>query len=140
MILKDIMTEEVECVRTGDTAQQAAQLMETHDVGSLPVCEDGRVVGIVTDRDIALRFVAHGGRADSKVGDVMTRDPVFGQPDMDVHEAAKIMSEQQIRRLPVVEGGSLVGIVSLGDMSVQPELQDNAEWALQNISRPCRCK
>ena len=70
----------------------------------------------------------------------MTRDPVFGQPDMDVHEAAKIMSEQQIRRLPVVEGGSLVGIVSLGDMSVQPDLQDNAEWALQNISRPCRCK
>ncbi len=71
------------------------------------------------------------------VEDVMTRNPIVASPQMDVHEAARIMSNNQIRRLPVVEdNGQLVGIVALGDISLQPELQEDAEQALQNISMP----
>ena len=66
----------------------------------------------------------------------MSTDMETGSPDMDVHDAARIMSQKQIRRLPIVENGSLVGIVALGDLSVEPALQDNAEWALKNISQP----
>lgn len=137
MYVRDIMSEDVACLCKDDSVARAAQLMEEYDVGSIPVCENDRVVGIVTDRDIALRSVAHGHDSHQSVGNVMTDDPVVGNPDMDVHEAAKIMSERQIRRLPIVEGSSLVGIVALGDISVEPALQDNAEWALKNISEPC---
>jgi CBS domain-containing protein len=66
----------------------------------------------------------------------MSADVALGDPNMDVHDAARVMSERQIRRLPIVDGGRLVGIVALGDLSVEPALQDNAEWALKNISQP----
>ena len=66
----------------------------------------------------------------------MAANPVVGTPDMDVHEAVRIMSEKQIRRLPIVENNILVGMVALGDISVEPKLQDNAEIALKNISKP----
>lgn len=140
MNVREIMTEEVECLCPDDTAQHAAQLMAQYDIGSLPVCDNNQVVGIVTDRDITLRSVAQGQGDQTRVGDIMSQDVVVGKPDMDVHEAAKIMSDQQIRRLPIVEGSALIGIVSLGDISVEPALQDNAEWALQNISQPCEHK
>jgi predicted transcriptional regulator len=68
----------------------------------------------------------------------MTSNPVTGSPDMDIHDAARIMSEQQIRRLPIIQNNNLVGIVSLGDISVEPTLQDNAEEALKNISEPAK--
>lgn len=136
MYVRDIMSEDVACLSRDDTVERAAQLMEEYDVGSIPVCENERVIGIVTDRDIALRSVAHGQDVHQSVSQIMTDDPVVGNPDMDVHEAAKIMSERQIRRLPIVEGSNLVGIVALGDISVEPALQDNAEWALKNISEP----
>ena len=135
MKVKDIMSSDVACVRESDAVETAAQLMGQHDVGSIPVCDGGQVVGIVTDRDIALRSVATG-QQNQRVGDIMSTDIATGSPDMDVHDAARIMSQQQIRRLPIVENGSLVGIVALGDLSVQPALQDNAEWALKNISQP----
>ncbi|MDD5016879.1 MAG: CBS domain-containing protein [Eubacteriales bacterium] len=136
MKVKDIMSTDVACLDAGDTIERAAQLMGQYDVGSIPVCDQRRVVGIVTDRDIALRSVATGQTASQSVGDIMSADIAFGSPEMDVHDAARIMSERQIRRLPIVDGGSLVGIVALGDFSVEPELQDNAEWALKNISQP----
>ena len=136
MKVKDIMTKQIASVGPDDSIERAAQLMEQYDVGSIPVCTKEQVVGIVTDRDIALRSVAAGQDTDQKVGDIMTLDPVFGTPDMDVHDAARIMSERQIRRLPVVDHNSLVGIVALGDISTQPVLQDDAEAALKNISQP----
>jgi len=134
--LKDIMSREIASINSNDSIEKAAQLMKQHNVGSIPVCSQNSVVGIVTDRDITLRSVASGQTNQQSVSEVMTANPVVGTPDMDVHEAVSIMSEKQIRRLPVVENNSLVGIVSLGDISVEPKLQDNAETALKNISKP----
>ena len=135
MKVKEIMSSDVACVRINDSVETAAQLMGQHDVGSIPVCDGGQVIGIVTDRDIALRSVATG-QQNQRVGDIMSQDIATGSPEMDVHDAARIMSQQQIRRLPIVDNGSLVGIVALGDLSVEPVLEDNAGWALKNISKP----
>lgn len=137
MKVKDIMTKDVACVGSEDTIEQAAQLMKQYHVGSVPVCRQKQVVGIVTDRDITLRATAQKqGSADRKVSEVMSSNPVLGNPEMDVREAAKIMSEQQIRRLPIVDHNSLVGIVALGDISVDPNSQDSAGQALNGISKP----
>ena len=131
------MSTDVACLERDDSIERAAQLMGEYDIGSVPVCDNDRVIGIVTDRDIALRSVALGqDTTQQRVGDIMSGDLAYGSPDMDVHDAARIMSERQIRRLPIVKDGTLVGIVALGDISVEPALQDNAEWALKNISQP----
>ncbi len=137
MKVKDIMSTDVACLCSDDSVEKAAQLMKQYDVGSIPVCSQKKVIGMITDRDLALRCVAVGQNTkQQKVKDVMSANPVIGNPDMDVHEAANIMGSRQIRRLPIVENDSLVGIVALGDISVEPELQDNAEQALKNISQP----
>jgi CBS domain-containing protein len=136
MKVKDIMSKDVACVCSSDSIETAAKLMKQHDVGSLPVCEQNKLIGIVTDRDITLRCVAAGNDCSSqKVCDVMTSEPTVGSPEMNVKEIAKIMSEKQIRRLPIVEDNSLVGIVALGDISLEPALQDKAEDTLTNISK-----
>jgi CBS domain-containing protein len=136
MKLRDIMSRQIASLNTNDSVEKAAQLMKQYNVGSIPICSQDSVVGIVTDRDIALRAVANGQDTDQQIKDIMTANPVVGTPDMDVDEAVRIMSEKQIRRLPVVENNSLVGIVALGDISAEPKLQDNAEIALKNISKP----
>ncbi len=135
MKLRDIMSRHVVSLNTTDTVEKAAQLMKDYNIGSIPICSGSSVVGIVTDRDITLRAVA-SGQSNRQLKDIMTPNPVVGTPDMDVHEAVRIMSEKQIRRLPVVENNSLVGMVALGDISLEPKLQDNAEVALKNISMP----
>ncbi len=135
MKLRDIMSREVACLSAEDTVEKAAKLMKTYNVGSIPICAQNSVIGIITDRDIALRAVAVGDDGYLQVKKVMTANPVVGTPDMDVEDAVRIMSENQIRRLPVVENNRLVGIVSLGDISVEPRLQDEAEIALKNISK-----
>ena len=137
MQVKDIMSTEVATVKEDDSVEQAAKLMEMYNVGSIPVCDREHIIGIVTDRDIALRSVAHGNNIRrQKVRDVMSGSPVVGTPEMDVNEAAGLMSHRQIRRLPIVQGNTLVGIVALGDISVEPSLQGSAEEALKNISQP----
>ena len=138
MKVKDVMTRGIACVNPNDNVERAAQLMNEYNVGSVPVCENGKVIGIVTDRDITLRSVAKGYESWSQtVREIMSSNPVCGYPEQDVHEAARIMSERQIRRLPIVENGRLVGMVSLGDLAVEPTLKDNAEDALKSISEPC---
>lgn len=137
MKVKDIMSTEIASVNSDDSIERAAQLMKQYDVGSIPVCSQEKIIGIVTDRDIALRATAQGQKSQQQtVGDIMSSNPVVGSPDMDVYDAARIMSEKQIRRLPIVDQNNLVGIVALGDISVEPDLQDNAEEALKNISQP----
>jgi CBS domain-containing protein len=137
MLVKDIMSKDIVSLNSKDSIERAAQMMKQFDVGSIPVCDSEKLVGIITDRDITLNCVASGANANQqKICDVMTSNPVTGRPDMDVHDAAKIMSEQQIRRLPITQNDNLVGIVSLGDISLEPNLQDNAEAALKNISEP----
>jgi CBS domain-containing protein len=135
MIVRDIMSKDIVSLNSEDSIERAAQIMSQFDVGSVPVCKNEELVGIVTDRDITLRSVAPGGFSnEQKIKDVMTSNPVTGNPNMNIHDAAKIMSEQQIRRLPIIENNHLVGILSLGDISVEPSLQNNAEEALKNIS------
>lgn len=134
MIVKDIMSKDIAWVSSNDSIEKAASLMKQHDVGSIPVCDGSKVVGIVTDRDITLRSTA-SGQSNRQVSDVMTSNPTVGSPDMDVKDVARVMSDNQIRRLPIVDKDKLVGIVSLGDISLEPKFQDNAEMALKNISK-----
>ncbi|MGN6712297.1 CBS domain-containing protein [Anaerocolumna jejuensis] len=137
MKVKDIMSTDIACVSCSDSVEKCAQLMKQHDVGSIPVCDNEKVVGIVTDRDLTLRSIAESQDWKSqKVSDVMTKSPSLGSPDMNVRDAAEIMSREQIRRLPIVENNSLVGIVALSDISLEPALSDSAEDTLRDISRP----
>ena len=138
MKIKELMTKSVATLNENDTVEQAAHLMKEHNIGSVPVCQGEKVIGIITDRDIALRSVAEGENFKSQnVRNIMTSNPVLGYPEMDVKDAARVMSERQIRRLPIVDNNNLVGMVSLGDIAVENNLSDNAESALQNISEPC---
>jgi CBS domain-containing protein len=137
MKVKEIMSKDVASVNTDDSVERAAQLMKQYDVGSIPVCQQQKVIGIITDRDIALRSIADGkDTKQQKVQEIMSSNPVVGNPEMDVDDAARIMSQKQIRRLPIVDNNSLVGIVALGDISVEPTEQRTAEEALKNISQP----
>lgn len=136
MKIRDIMTKDIATLRSDDTIERAARLMKQYDVGSIPVCTDDKIIGIITDRDIAVRSVAPGQASNHIVKDVMSTNLVVGNPDMDVQDAASIMSDRQIRRLPIVENNSLVGIVSLGDISLEPTALNSAEEALKNISEP----
>lgn len=137
MKIKDVMTKDIAYVNPDDNVERAAQLMSEYNVGSVPVCDNGKILGIVTDRDITLRSVAKGTESKSQsVREIMSSNPVCGSPEQDIHDAARIMSERQIRRLPIVDNGNLVGMVALGDIAVEPTLSDNAEEALKNISEP----
>lgn len=136
MRVKEIMSKDIASLRSDDSVERAAQLMKQYNCGSIPVCTQDKIIGIVTDRDIAVRSVAAGNTTSQKVGDIMTGEVVFGSPEMDVNDAARLMSDRQIRRLPIVENNSLIGIVALGDISLEPACQDSAEDALKNISMP----
>jgi len=137
MKVKEIMTKDVFSVSPEDKIQSAAKIMEKHNIGSVPVCEGEHIMGILTDRDIALRSVSNGENINmQKVRDIMSSNPVFGTPDMDVTEASKIMSDRQIRRLPIVENNNLVGIISLGDIAVEPTFSNKAGETLTDISMP----
>ncbi len=137
MKAKEIMSKDVAWVQADESVECAAKLMKQHGCGSIPVCCEGKIEGIVTDRDIALRCIAEGKDAKSeRVRNIMTANPATGSPEMDVNDAAQLMSEKQIRRLPIVEDRSIVGIVALGDISKQPDQQGSAGSALNSISQP----
>jgi len=137
MKIRDIMTKDVATLNPNDSVEHAAELMKEYNVGSIPVCNEDKVIGIVTDRDIAIRSVAEGENAERQiVRSIMSSNPVVANPEMDVHDAAKLMADKQIRRLPIVENNHVVGIVALGDLAVQPKLTDNAGIALESISEP----
>lgn len=137
MELRNIMSTNVEYVSRDTSLDEAAKIMKRFNVGSIPVCDGDILVGILTDRDIVLRSVAEGDDS-SKItcGDIMSSNPIVGNTGMDIHEAARIMSDNQIRRLPVVENGKLVGMVSLGDIAVEPNFVNEAGDALNDISKP----
>jgi CBS domain-containing protein len=135
--VREIMSKDVASLRSDDSVERAAQLMKQYNCGSIPVCTQDKLIGIITDRDIAVRSVASGQDiTEQRVGDIMTESVVFGSPEMEVADAARLMSDRQIRRLPIVEENSLIGIVALGDISLEPKYKDNAEDALKNISEP----
>ena len=135
--LRDVMTTGVETVAPGDTIRYAAEKMEALDVGSLPVCDGERLVGVLTDRDIAIRAVATGRDPNrTAVIETMTPELVCGFEEQAIEEAVDLMREHEIRRLPVVDRRRrLVGIVALADLATrsQPEI---ASEALEGVSKP----
>ena len=118
LTLDEVMTHDPRTVDVGDSVLAAAREMRNGDVGALVVTETGGVAGIVTDRDIVVRAVADGRpAADTPVGEVCTRATITMTPDQPAEEAVRVMREQGIRRLPVVQDGRPAGIVSLGDLA-----------------------
>jgi CBS domain-containing protein len=135
--LKDVMSRDVQVVHADATIQEAAQQMRDGDFGMMPVAENDRMIGAISDRDIAIRGVAEGNGPDTKVREVMSEGIVWAFEDDSVDDAADLMSEHQIRRLPIVNAEKrLVGIVALGDFAVESSEIENAAEALSEISQP----
>jgi CBS domain-containing protein len=134
MNIRDVMTSNPRCVTPEDSIQNAARIMRDEDTGVVPVVENGRAVGVITDRDIVVRAVADG-ELNRPVRDIVSGDVVTARPDMSTKEAAQLMSEHQVRRLPVVENDRLVGIVSIGDLAVKEGSDRRIGDALQDISQ-----
>ncbi len=136
MIIQELMNPNVVTIEPTSSAALASRLLSRHNIGSLPVCSsDRRLRGMVTDRDIVLRCVAaEEDPAQTAVKDIMTRRPAVVTLQTDCRAAAQLMSRHQVRRLPVVEGDKLVGIVSLGDLARCQRLDMEAAHALSEIS------
>jgi len=136
MKVREIMTKEVGTATLDSTIEDVAAMMKEEDVGAIPVVDDGELAGIVTDRDIVIRCIAEGkAPADTTVEEILTEELHTIEPEADVEDAAQVMSERQIRRLPVVDGGELVGVISLGDIAVKDEDSQTAADSLEDISQ-----
>jgi CBS domain-containing protein len=134
--IRDFMTSDVRTVAPTDTVQQAASFMLSADTGSIPVCEDSKVVGMITDRDIAVRGTAKGLGPDCSVRDLMSEDIYCARESDDIQSIARQMAERQVRRMPVVDqDDQLIGMVSLGDLSRQGK-QEAATTALEGVTAP----
>ena len=139
MEIRDVMTKDVDLVSTATTLAEAARIMRDDDVGAVPVAEDDRLVGMLTDRDIVVRAIADGkDPGATPASEAMTEKVLYCFDDQPVEEVAQNMGEQQIRRLLVVTRDKrLVGIVSLGDLSTSGAARTAGE-ALEDISVPAR--
>lgn len=136
MKISEIMTPKPATVGPRATLGEVATLMRQEDCGSIPVVEDGRLVGIVTDRDIVVRAIAEGKDPKSTpVSEVMSADPVTVDPKGDVKDAERQMRERQVRRLPVVEDGRLVGIIVTAQIARRSEAKQTGE-TIKEISEP----
>ena len=134
MKITDIMTKDVETCAPELSIQEVASKMLELDVGSIPISDGKRLIGIVTDRDIVIRGVASQVSLDSPVSQILTSEMVTGTKDMSIEDAAELMSKHQIRRLPILENDQLLGIVSLGDIAVRDRTDDNASMVLEEVS------
>lgn len=135
--LKDLMSRDVKVISPDATLAEAAKKMRDGDFGMMPVGENDRMIGTISDRDIAIRAVAEGKDTGTKVRDVMSEGIAWAYEDDSVEQAAKIMSKHQVRRLPVVNRDKrLVGIVALGDFAVESSEIRPAAEALSEISQP----
>ena len=135
MQVRECMTREVRVISPEDTIERAAQLMGQIDAGVLPVSENDRLVGMITDRDIAIRGVAEGCGPSARVRDVMSREVKYCFDDSETDEVLDNMAEIQVRRMPVVDHDKrLVGIVSIGDLAKEESRETGK--ALGDIARP----
>ena len=138
MKVNEIITHDPQVIRPETALIEAAQKMKSLDIGMLPVCDGDRLVGVITDRDIAVRGVAQGyDPKTARVQEVMTPEVIYCFDHEDVKEAAKKMEEKQVRRLPVLNREKrLVGIVSLGDLAVRTGKEKMAGEVLERVSKP----
>lgn len=137
MKIRDCMTRDVCMVRPDQTLRDAAHMMAELDIGALPVQENDRLVGMITDRDIAVRAVAEGRGADTPIREAMTKEIKYCYEDQDIEEVTRNMGDLRLRRLPVMNRDKrLVGILALGDLAREGSTQDDASEALCGISRP----
>lgn len=135
MKVSEIMTRQTHLARPDETLREVARTMSEQDIGALPVGETDRLVGMITDRDIAIRAVAEGKNPDTKVRDIMTEQVRYCFEDEDLEQVAETMADLQMRRLPVVDREKrLVGIISLGDIATGKR-PVYAEEALRGVSR-----
>ncbi|GLB60961.1 CBS domain-containing protein [Cytobacillus sp. NCCP-133] len=134
MQVRDVMSTNVQSCSVNDDLKTAASIMQSSDIGSLPIVENNQVVGMVTDRDMVIRGLTNG-TANDTVRNIMTNHVVTIAPTASLEEAGQVMSQNQIRRLPVVENGNLVGMLSLGDLAVREQANLNAGEALTQISK-----
>jgi CBS domain-containing protein len=133
--IQDAMTSDPTTIELTTSVREAAQLMKSEDVGALPIVEDGRLVGVVTDRDLATRVLAEGKDTDLPVGQIASKQVVSVDPQQPLEEAARLMAEHQIRRIPVVEeDGKLVGILAQADVAQAGHDKLTGE-TVQQISR-----
>ncbi|WP_066318040.1 CBS domain-containing protein [Bacillus sp. FJAT-29814] len=132
--IRDIMTDDIECCTLLDNVYEVAVKMKELNVGAIPIVDEDKLVGMITDRDIVIRGVAEKHPGSTKVEDIMSDNLITVTPEATSRDAAKLMAEHQIRRLPVVENGKLVGIVSLGDFAIRELTDDQAKQALTEIS------
>lgn len=134
--IREIMTEDVESCSLLDNIFEVAVKMKEENVGAIPIVDQEKLVGMITDRDIVVRCIAEKRPASSKVEDIMSHDLITISPEATSRDAIQLMAQHQIRRLPVVEGEKLVGMVSLGDFAVRKLTDDQAGDALSEISEP----
>lgn len=135
--ISEVMNTDVQTIGPEATIEEAAQEMRDGDFGLIPVGEEDNLLGVITDRDIAIRAVAEGKGPDTPVREVMSEGVVSAHEDDSIEEAAQIMSDHQIRRLPIVDADNrLVGIVSLGDFAVESSDIGAVAEALTEISSP----
>ena len=134
--VQDVMTADPVTISRSNSVVDAARLMESADVGSVPVVDGGTPVGIVTDRDIAIRVVAKGkDPTATQVGEIATDQPYYVEPDQDLDEALELMAYRKVRRLPVVEDGQLVGMLAQADV-VHEVKEKKAAHVIEEISQP----
>jgi CBS domain-containing protein len=139
MRIAEIMTKDVQVVTPDTDLVTVAKRMKQLDVGVIPVVEGERLVGLITDRDIVIRAIAAGTNVQqAQVREHMSPDPTTVSSDDDVQRATEIMAREQIRRLPVVDNGKLVGIVSIGDVAVDARKDKQTGDVLEQISEPAR--
>ncbi|MDQ0216077.1 CBS domain-containing protein [Oikeobacillus pervagus] len=132
MQVREVMSTNVESCSNQDALDHVANKMRSLNVGAIPVVNNGQVVGMVTDRDLAVRGIA---KNNTNVSQVMSNNIVTITPEASLEEASALMAQHQVRRLPVVENGQLVGMLSLGDLSVREQANESAGVALTQISK-----
>ena len=136
MKVKELMTQDPATLGPNATIGEAATLMKQEDCGSIPIVDDGRLVGIVTDRDIVVRAIAAGREPKrTRISEIMSADPITVRPDDSVDDAEQAMRERQVRRLPVVEDGRLVGIIVTAQLARNESERETGE-TIKDISEP----
>jgi len=136
----DVMTRAVATATPQTPVSQVASMMRDLNIGDVLVLQDGKLQGIVTDRDLTIHVLTNGANANAPVERYMSKDVVTGAPDWSLEQVANVMGEHQIRRLPIVQDDSVIGIVSLGDVAVHTSKRETVADSLKNISEVTRTR